>query len=334
MRDSLRSITRVGAIFVSWLATVLISDVPAATQETVVLLFKDSVLVNDTLIKLSDIATIQKTPEHLRDSVANIRIGESAPAGYSRFASVDEIHAQLLRPRFRSVNFECRGPQRIRVVTDSRAVTIGDFADTLHSFVRYHLAWAPGDYEIVIENPTVSRRILNKPFSVQLSGSVNSYAKGPVRLTVQLVQGGRSSSVPVVCRIRVTVPVLVASAEIPRGAEFTQNNTTLRRIDITGFSFHPCTHLEDTKGRMALRTVSIGTIMHTGLLRDIPAVRKGDRLYLSSEKGPIKVSVLVVAREDGVAGQRIWVENLTTNKLLRVEVVNRETARLLPQEAI
>jgi flagella basal body P-ring formation protein FlgA len=70
----------------------------------------------------------------------------------------------------------------------------------------------------------------------------------------------------------------------------------------------------------ALRSVAAGGILHDRMLRAIPVVARGDQVRIHYIGERVKISVLGVARDNGGSGERIWVENLQTGKLIRAAV--------------
>jgi flagella basal body P-ring formation protein FlgA len=93
--------------------------------------------------------------------------------------------------------------------------------------------------------------------------------------------------------------------------------------DITNFAFTPLRQLPKEGTMTTIRTISAGNILHDKMLRAIPIVARGDQVRISFVGERVKISVLGVARDNGGSGDRIWVENLQTGKLIRAAVSGR-----------
>jgi len=306
------------------IVSLLLMSVPVlkSTSEAAVvnISFSDSVMVNDTLIRVGDIAEVGCADQGLRKSIQNFSVGNSAPAGYSRLINTDDLVLYRLKSGFKGVEFEVSGNSRISVATDFKEMKVGDFANEIKQYLDSTIKWPEGSWSVEIENQDVSWKTLNKPLSISVKGLADRFPRGKTQIVLIAEQGSQKNRLNVVCDIRVTVPVLVASGEILRGQIINRENCEIKNLDITRFAPVPFTSFEQLQEMRAARTISSGTIIHSRLLQVIPAVEKGDQVQILFEKGRVKLSVTGVAREPGKVGERIWVENAATNKLIRVVV--------------
>jgi flagella basal body P-ring formation protein FlgA len=65
------------------------------------------------------------------------------------------------------------------------------------------------------------------------------------------------------------------------------------------------------------------------MVKTVPAVEKGDPVAIIVKKGRISVSVVGIAREQGEIGEKIWVQNSKTNKLIRVKIKGKGIVTVL-----
>jgi flagella basal body P-ring formation protein FlgA len=97
----------------------------------------------------------------------------------------------------------------------------------------------------------------------------------------------------------------------------------MQRLDITRFAPVPLTVKGQLDNKRAARTIAPGTILHDRLFTVIPVVEKGDEVSIEYSAGRVSVAVAGIARERGGIGDRIWVENRETRRLIRVEIRDR-----------
>ena len=290
-------------------------------KKTVTLSFIDSAMVNDTAIRLSDIAKIDCGDAALASAFRSFNVGEAAPAGYSRFVNSEDLVAFNIRRQFKDVNVIAANQKRVKVISDYRTITVGEFEDAIRAYVAERLEWGTGEWSLTIANPESSAKIgKGGNLSVEVSGIDNPFAKGNVRLTLTLRYGTRTHRVPAACKIFVKTPVLTAARPIQRGEELTEENTVMQSMDITSFSYAPMTKLPKAGTATALRFVPMGGILHDKALRAIPLVARGDQVRIHYIGERVKISVLGTARDSGGNGERVWVENLQTGKLIRATV--------------
>ena len=299
------------------------SSTPLLNGKTVTLHFVDSAMVNDTLIRIRDIAKVECLDAVLAEQIRVLSAGEAAPPGFSRFINSDDLVTFRVRPQFKGVNFVIAASKRVKIASDYRERSVAEFEEKIRSYAAGRLQWGEGEWALTIANPQYSWKIGRGPVDVEVGGIDNPYAKGNTNLTLTVRQGSRVSRVPVSCRITVKAPVLVASRSIGRGEELDGDNSRIEVVDITNFAFAPLRRIPNAGTMTTARTISAGNILHDRVLRAIPVVARGDQVRINFIGERIKVSVLGVARDNGGSGDRIWVENLQTGKLIRASVSGR-----------
>jgi flagella basal body P-ring formation protein FlgA len=296
---------------------------PPQKHGAVRLVFVDSAMVNDTLIRVGDIAAVSGADPELAARVRALPAGEAAPAGFSRFVNSEDLVVFRLRPQFKGVEFTAANQKRIKVLSDHQERTVGEYEELIRSYAAERLAWGDGEWVLTVSNPQSSWKSGRGPADVEIAGIDNPFAKGNISLLVIMRQGSRATRVPVQCRIAVKAPVLVASRAIQRGEELTAENSVVQVTDITNFAFNPLRGLPAAGTVTAARSMSPGNILHGKMLRAIPLVARGDQVRIHFIGERVRVSVLGVARDSGGSGDRIWVENLQTGKLIRAAVSGR-----------
>ena len=308
-------------------ATVLIAMLAVSVSfastggKTVKLSFIDSAMVNDTIIRLGDIAKIDCDDAALASAFRAFSVGEAAPAGFSRFVNSEDLVSFNIRRSFKDVSVVAANQKRVKVASDYRSVTVGEFEDAIRAYASERLEWGTGEWSLTLANPESSTKIgKGGDVKAEVSGIDNPRAKGNVRLTLTLRCGTKVYRIPVACKIFVKAPVLVAARPIQRGEELTEENTMTQLTDITNFSYTPLTKLPKAGTATALRFVPMNGILHDKALRAIPLVARGDQVRIHYIGARVKISVLGTARDSGGNGERVWVENLQTGKLIRATV--------------
>ncbi|MCL2183347.1 MAG: flagellar basal body P-ring formation chaperone FlgA [Chitinispirillia bacterium] len=296
------------------------AQAPALSSKMVTLYFVDSVMVNDTLIRIGDIAKVECADAALAGQVRAMAAGEAAPAGFSRYINSEDLLMYNVRPHLKGISITGGNTKRVKVTSDYREKTVGQFEDVIRSYVESRIGWAKGEWELSITNPQLSWKSGAGDVEVEVTGLENQYLKGNTGLTLIARQGSRTSRIPVMCRISVKANVLTATRAIERGEEFNSDNSKAQVIDITNFAYAPLRSLPEAGTKAAARAVQAGNILHDKMLRAIPVVARGDQVRIHFIGERINVSVLGVARDNGGSGDRIWVENLQTRKLIRAAV--------------
>jgi len=287
------------------------------------LLFKDSASVNDTIITFGDIASVRSRDSGIAEKIRQTAAGVSAPAGFSRFVSSEDAVIFRLKPLFGNAQISIHGSRRISVFTNYTKVSVSDYRENIIGYIKSNLSWPQQCFSVTILNPEYSLNVLNQPFDVSPRGLSDCYAKGNTQIELITRQGNRTYRIPVRFKINVTIPVIVACRQIKRGKIVEIEDCEFRKMDITGFGPTPLSSIEDIKNMQTLRTIEPGTVIHDRLLKQKPLIEKGDRVTICSEHASVRVYVSAVARESGNAGEKIWVQNENSNRLIRVTVLDK-----------
>jgi flagella basal body P-ring formation protein FlgA len=305
---------------------------PARAGSPAVVSFYDTATVNDSVIRLGDIAAIAAASEARRRATAAIVVGRSAPPGFARYVCAQDVNHFVLAPSGDSRGVVMEGAARTHVHTAARTVSLSDYDTRIRDYIASRVAWAAGDYAV---EPLDARwRVFDKPFTVHFDGLTQRYPRGATRFDAVTVQGGDTVRTPVQVRIEVVARVAVAAEPIRRGQAIGPEHLAFERRTITSLRRVPVTSAGQCAGMRAKRSISAGATLHHHLLARPPAVVKGDMLYLSVRNGACAVSVPVRARENGAIGERIWVENSVSHTLIRVRVTAKNAVSLPSEEAI
>lgn len=155
---------------------------------------------------------------------------------------------------------------------------------------------------------------------VQLDAHAEAFAGTSFPVTVVLrVDGEEVKRGVVTVQVEARARVLVADRALPRG-------TRVRAEDIRSEwrprSSLPPGRVDDPKrlvGRRTTRSVPAGAPWRSDLVRDAPAVTRGQVVRLELHHGALRIEATGKARDDGRAGDRVRVLNLDSRR----EVVGR-----------
>ena len=308
----------------------LFTSIYAVEPVRISVTFSDSAAVNDTVIRLRDIAVVKSeaSSEKLA-ALENAVVGEAAPPGYCRKVNTDEVAAYVFKKGFSGFSFGRIQKKAVTVSTVYREEKVGDFESLIIKYLADSVKWLTGDYTILVRNKDEKWKCLDKPIDVRIAGLSSKYPKGNINLKIVARQCSRAYAVPVACCVNVVTPVIVSKTAISRGALLTPENCILERKDITHFACNPFTDLSQLNDLVSNRTIQPEMIVHEGLTSRIPIIGKDEQVYVVVDKGQVRVSIIMRAREQGAIGDKIWVENEMTHKLLKTKIIGKGKVELL-----
>ncbi len=313
----------------------LVAHITFSATQPVYLHFHDSITVNKADITLGDIAVIDcPTDKALSIKLAEKKVGTAAPAGFSRYLSVYELIQYLVTPYLSELNVKTNGIKRVKIRTAATVRTVIDYKDQINKYIADNVKWDREDYSVSIKNGDRQWRCYKKPFSVTVDGLETPYPKGNVRLKLRIAQDSTELVVSIICRIKVQTTVVCVSETINRNQVISSDMIELKKMDITAYRYTPVTEISSVLNKIAVKTLSPGTIVHELCLKSLPEVSKGDIVYITLEKGNVRISVSARAREDGSIGDKIWVENTKSHKLIQVKVAGKGVVFFNKGEAI
>jgi flagella basal body P-ring formation protein FlgA len=292
------------------------------------LVFRDSVMVNDTLITLGDIAEINCTGGPWKEMLQDFVVGDAAPAGHSRFLCRDDLITYKMQSQLKSVQLIARGAVRTYISTNYKEFTVGDFDESIMHYINSEISWPAGSWNLSVLNTADKIKLLDKPYRLEFSGIINNRPKGQFSFQMAIIQGGKVVRGPVRCDMKVSVPVITAASTIMRGELITPEKCVIKTIDITHYGIIPCDSLSHVVGKRAVRQIQAGNVLTNQWLQDLPVVEKGDAIRIISNINKVKVAVDAVARESGAIGEKIWAENAASHKIVRVVIKSKGYAEL------
>jgi flagella basal body P-ring formation protein FlgA len=301
----------------------------AASNTIVMIHFLDSVIINDTAFYLRDIASVSSNIQELTDRILAESAGESAPPGHSRFLSTSDLISYRLNPVFKDVEFRSNNKVRVLVKTGFVQKTINEYNDLIMGELKKYIEWKDGDWALTIENSDESFKCFNAPVSIEIKGLQDHFPRGALQFQFIASQYGRSIRIPLSCRMTITTTVMVAKSTIARDQIISVTDCEPIKKDISKLGPEPYFCLKDLVGKKACRTINTGSIVTNQMVKNAPDVYRGDNLSISVSKGNVRISVAAIARENGFKGQKIWVQNTATSKLVRVMVTDKNSACLL-----
>jgi flagella basal body P-ring formation protein FlgA len=300
----------------------------SGASRNVSLRFKSTVTVNDTVIRLQDIASVQTDGRDIREKLEQTVIGAAAPPGYSRYINTHDMLTYTLKPLFSDMTFTCGELPRIKAGTDHAVHTVGEFEKKIIGHLRASVGWNPQACSIAVTNPNEEWRCLDKPCSIDFSDDIKRNARGRVRVYMIATQGSRRYRVPVSATITVSVPVLCAREKIERGVPLSEGMFEKQVVDITRFRHVPLRDFDDVVRCSAARTIPAHAVIHRNMVKMSPHVYSGQQVLLNVARGPISISVAVRARESGNIGDRIWVEYIDTHTMIQAVVIENGKVKL------
>lgn len=129
-------------------------------------------------------------------------------------------------------------------------------------------------------------------------------------------------------RINVFAPVLVARQPIARGDTLQKNDLELVERNIASLPYGYYSESEAVTGMLAKRTISASTVITPQMLQAPKLVKRGQRVSVIAETGPLKIRTTGKALMDGKSGDLIRIEALGSGRVVDGIVVSRGVVKV------
>ena len=128
--------------------------------------------------------------------------------------------------------------------------------------------------------------------------------------------GERPWSIYVPVRVEVIADVVVLAAVAERGAPLRAEQLRLEPRDVGGLIRGYLTDIAATEGMVLTRPLQPGAVLDPSVLAPERIVRRGERVHLRAESGPLKVSMEGEALADAARGERVRVRNMASGTVV------------------
>jgi flagella basal body P-ring formation protein FlgA len=278
------------------------------------------VRVSGARIVVSDI--VPTCPEEARD----VEVSRAPLPGRTAIVGKAEVVRALQAAGIDAATL--RIPKSQRVLRPSRRPS----EDELQAKVQRAIAEViPEHARLVSLGPLPNVEVPLDEYEVRAQWSAGSSAGRRVVIPLALVSDGEEffrwqASGEVVHES--LLPVLVEG--LPSGAIIREQDVELRPLAISRPKPDIATELSQVIGRRLTKAAASLEPMRLGDLEEIPIVKRGENMLLSSIHGAIRITTSAVAREDGALGARIRVVAGNTQRLLWAKIVAPGQAVVMP----
>ena len=302
-------------------------DDAGGPPDPVAVIVNDMVMVTSDPVFLGDIAAIQTSGRALKKKLEGLKIGYAPKPGHEQRISGSWVNSLVS-----SAIPSDRAPQLDipDIILIKRAFqTISD--DRLYTLLSGYLEDEYMDSEVHITH-----------FKVRGN---NVFPEGAIDLDI--VPGNRRNSGFVNVTVAVSVEnmvrgrlILSARADIyrqvvctrrfvKRGTILTAMDVGMDKVNVSKASPDVILDMDEAIGKQVKNNLREGGYLRSSMVEIPPLIREGDKVKLVAAKGALSVVTMGVAKSDGPAGAQIFVENVTSGKVVVGRVKDHATVDVL-----
>ncbi len=291
----------------------------AQTADALQITFTPSSEVNDSVIRLGDVADFDEESEMTR-ALATLPVSHAPSPGEKTTLRSVKIKQYLIASQSLSQDIHWTGSPTVTVLR--RGIDIGP--ETIYSFIAEYLADNSGklpDAEIRFVPDS-----LPLPFTLQdgeLSHEIipsNPGILSSSRFSIIFrIDSKVVKNISVRGKVEALTRVVVSAGPLKKGKILQAQDVTTAVMDISSMN-DPGLFIEDFIGKKLQRSIRAGYPIYSSMVAALPLVRRGERVKIVINSGPLHISATGLARSDGVEDEMIRVRNISSNKIIHCRV--------------
>lgn len=165
------------------------------------------------------------------------------------------------------------------------------------------LTLAPCEQELAPFTPNGQRRLGNATIGIRCEGE-------------------RPWTLYVPVRIASSVNILTSRRPLPRGSILTEQDIAVVQRDAASLPYGYFTNPAELIGMQLRRPLRPGEVFSPAMVTPAPLVQRGQKVWIATQTGGVSVAMQGEALNDGAAGERIRVRNLSSKRVLEAEVIS------------
>ena len=215
------------------------------------------------------------------------------------------------------------------VAKKTQTIKAGEIREKAIQFLNGTLAWRPDQMELFVtyKNGDMVLPAGTIHFDFQLPGRKNRVGKVPFTLLVK-VDGTIRKRARLDAEVTVIYDVIQTTQHLSRGHIISEEDIESVRIKSNRLMRNVLTDPKQIIGNKIVRNLSPGTTLTTYMVKRAHVVKRGDKIILIAEKGPLRITAPGMVKENGFKNAIVQVMNLQTKKMVYGIVVDNRTVKV------
>jgi flagella basal body P-ring formation protein FlgA len=291
----------------------------AQTAAALQITFNSHCSVYDSVVKLGDVAVFDEETEMTR-ALATLPISQAPSPGEKNTLRSVSIKEYLISSQSLSQDISWKGSPTVTVLR--RGIDIGP--ETISTIIDEYIAKNAGDL------PEAEIRFVPEslplPFTLQEGGLTheiipsNPGILASSRFSIIFrIDGKVVKNISVRGKMEALTRVVVSSGPLKRGQILEPQDVTTAVMDISAMN-NPGLDMEDFIGKKLQRSIRAGSPIYFSMVAALPLVRRGERVKIVINSGPLHITATGLARSDGLEDEMIRVQNISSNKIIHCRV--------------
>ncbi len=201
-------------------------------------------------------------------------------------------------------------------------------AATAEAYIASRHPWQQLSTKITVQNLDPRTKLSRCPAKLEAFLSNGARIKRRTTVGVRCTAGAKPWKIYLPVTVEAFAKVMVAKHPIAPGSTITASDVSWGKRDITSLGYGYLQSLGDQGGYQSRRSIAQGAVLTPNMVSASSIINKGQRVQLTSNDGPVSVSMMGIALQNGALGKRILVKNLNSGKQLEGVVASDNSVLL------
>lgn len=208
-------------------------------------------------------------------------------------------------------------------------IAVKDIEKNAQHYLTEHLPWDPGQVEIQVnyDGEDIELPAGKVQYEYTLPQNLGRAGRIPVALKVQ-GEGVGPRVLRLTAFVSVYQDVVKLRKAVRRGAVLSADDLEVEQIKTDRPVSGGIMRIQDAVGLEVTRNLDTGKTLTLDLLKKPFVINRGDHILIVAVKGDMKITASGIAKESGIEGNTIPVENVQTKKVVYGQVVDQNSVKI------
>ncbi|MFT6163703.1 MAG: flagella basal body P-ring formation protein FlgA [Zhongshania aliphaticivorans] len=201
-------------------------------------------------------------------------------------------------------------------------------AATAKAYIAARHPWQQLSTTITVQKLDPRTKLSSCPGKLEAFLSNGAKIKRRTTVGVRCTAGAKPWKIYLPVTVEAYAKVMVARHPIAPGSTISAGDVSWGKRDITSLGYGYLQSLGDNGGYQSRQSIAQGAVLTPNMVTASSIISKGQRVQLNSNDGPVSVSMMGIALQNGALGKRILVKNLNSGKQLEGVVASENSVVL------
>ena len=281
--------------------------------------FKKDATVDDTLVTLGDVATVDSDSETAK-ALLTIPVANSPAPGEKAYLRSVNIQKYLSSSQSLPDNIVWKGFSSVAVSRSGITIDAKQMLEFIADYLKSQQAsLPPAKIRFIPQSQPLPFTLPKGELSCDVIPSNPGILSSSMFSLIFRVDGKVEENMSIRGRIEAQATVIATAVPIRKDTILAPQHLKETEMDISELK-EPGFLVEDFLGKKLKRSLRAGSPLSAAMVESLPVVYKGERVKIVIQSGALLLTATGLAHSDGKINEPIRVQNLRSNKVLFARV--------------